>query len=142
MKKIIALSIGILFSGISQTSMAVPGEWSVSHPAPVITSSGTYVTSPQYFGSSVPAAKGLIKRLSWDFSPYGNGNTRATYEICMLPGTSRCFNASNNLRSSTNFFNYFRSTDGFIVRIMLNGGTYPATPTYTGNHLIHVDFEY
>ncbi len=114
----------------------------MTHPAPVITLSGTYVNSSNYFPTSTPPEYAVIKRLSWHFSPYGNGNKGATYEICMLPGTSRCFNASNNLQSSTNFFNDFRAKNSFMVRIRLNGGSYPATPTGTGRHSIQVDYDY
>ena len=63
-----------------------------------------------------------------DLSPYGNGNTSATYEICMLPGTSRCFDVSKNLQSRTTHFSGYKASSSFIVRVKLNGGTYPPSP--------------
>lgn len=139
MKKIIALSLGVLFSGVSLSASA--GNWVMINPAPVINTSGTYVNSSNFFAPSTPPASAVIKSLSWDLSPYGNGNTSATYEICMLPGTSRCFDVSKNLQSRTNFFNNFKASNSFIVRVKLNGGTYPAQPTYTGNHMIYVEWQ-
>lgn len=111
------------------------------NPAPVINFSGTYVNTSNFFAPSTPPANAVIKTLSWDLSPYGNGNTSATYEICMLPGTSRCFDVSKNLRYNTNYFSGFKASSSFIVRVKLNGGTYPAQPTYTGNHMIYVDWQ-
>lgn len=139
MKKILTLSLGALLSGVSLSAAA--GNWVMINPAPVVNTSSTYVNSSNFFSPSTPPSNAVIKKLSWDLSPYGNGNTSATYEICMLPGTSRCFNASNHLQSSTTFFNNFKASSSFIVRVKLNGGTYPAKPTYTGNHMIYVDWQ-
>lgn len=111
------------------------------NPAPVVNASGTYVNSSNFFAPYTPPSTAVIKSLSWDLSPYGNGNTSATYEICMLPGTSRCFDVSKNLQYRTNYFNDFKASNSFIVRVRLNGGTYPAQPTYTGNHMIYVEWQ-
>ena len=108
---------------------------------PVVNTPNTYVNSSNFFAPYTPPANAVIKYLSWDLSPYGNGNTSATYEICMLPGTSRCFDVSKNLQSRTTHFSGYKASSSFIVRVKLNGGTYPAQPTYTGNHMIYVDWE-
>lgn len=94
MKKIVALSLGILFAGVSLPASA--GNWVMLNPAPVVNTPNTYVNSSNFFASYTPPANAVITYLSWDLSPYGNGNTSATYEICMLPGTSRCFDVSKN----------------------------------------------
>lgn len=139
MKKIVALSLGILFAGVSLPASA--GNWVMLNPAPVVNTPNTYVNSSNFFAPYTPPANAVIKYLSWDLSPYGNGNTSATYEICMLPGTSRCFDVSKNLQSRTTHFSGYKASSSFIVRVKLNGGTYPAQPTYTGNHMIYVDWE-
>ncbi|MFG0231366.1 hypothetical protein [Achromobacter sp. 413638] len=139
MKKIVALSLGILFAGVSLPASA--GNWVMLNPAPVVNTPNTYVNSSNFFASYTPPANAVITYLSWDLSPYGNGNTSATYEICMLPGTSRCFDVSKNLQSRTTHFGGYKASSSFIVRVKLNGGTYPAQPTYTGNHMIYVEWE-
>jgi hypothetical protein len=139
MKKTVALSLGVLLASVSLSASA--GNWVMLNPAPVVNTPNTYVNSSNFFAPYTPPANAVIKYLSWDLSPYGNGNTSATYEICMLPGTSRCFDVSKNLQSRTTHFSGYKASSSFIVRVKLNGGTYPAQPTYTGNHMIYVDWE-
>lgn len=139
MKKTVALSLGVLLASVSLSASA--GNWVMLNPAPVVNTPNTYVNSSNFFAPYTPPANAVIKYLSWDLSPYGNGNTSATYEICMLPGTSRCFDVSKNLQSRTTHFGGYKASSSFIVRVKLNGGTYPAQPTYTGNHMIYVDWE-
>ena len=84
---------------------------------PVVNTPNTYVNSSNFFAPYTPPANAVIKYLSWDLSPYGNGNTSATYEICMLPGTSRCFDVSKNLQSRTTHFSGYKASSSFIVRV-------------------------
>lgn len=120
---------------------AVAGNWVVINPAPLINAGNVYVDTSKFFPPSPPPANAVIKSLSWDLSVYDNSNISAKYEICMLPGVSRCFDVSNNLQSRTSFFNYFKASSSFIVRVKLNGGSYPAKAGFTGSHMIYVEWE-
>ena len=125
MKKTVALSLGVLWRAFPCLPPPAMGD---VESGPVVNTPNTYVNSSNFFAPYTPPANAVIKYLSWDLSPYGNGNTSATYEICMLPGTSRCFDVSKNLQSRTTHFSGYKASSSFIVRVKLNGGTYPPSP--------------
>lgn len=139
MHRVAALYLLTILAGASVPAFA--GNWVMVNPAPFINEGGVYINSSNFFPPSPPPANAAIKSLSWDLSSYDNKNLSAKYEICMLPGVSRCFDVSNNLQSRTNFFNYFKASSSFIVRVKLFGGSYPATAGSTGSHMLYVEWE-
>ena len=58
MKKIIALSLGVLFSGVSLSASA--GNWVMINPAPVVNASGTYVNSSNFFAPYTPPSTAAV----------------------------------------------------------------------------------
>lgn len=71
MKKIVALSLGILFAGVSLPASA--GNWVMLNPAPVVNTPNTYVNSSNFFASYTPPAS----RLAYSRSPMKSSHCAA-----------------------------------------------------------------
>lgn len=129
MKKLLALFAVALC--VSSSAFAINGSWSKTTLHYTIYLSGGYATMPFSPPSSVPISGTSITSVTYNWSPYPNGNTTETVQLCYSKPYSstleRCQDVSSLQSGSRNEFNGLSARGSFWIRHTLTGGTYPAT---------------
>ena len=130
MKKTLFLLLGLL-AGVS---VAHAQSWTKTVTQYAIYMDGGQATMSFGAPSSLPVRNLPVTSVDYVWTPYPNGNTRETVELCFsapyvtTPG--KCVDISNSRtgRDSTNF-RYQEARGTFYIRHTLRGGKYPIYST-------------